>query len=511
MDLKSTSLHLCRNGHGHGGLSCRCRHLGAVGIPADGGGVQILAADLCLKGIGAAHHSLAAAADLYRCCGKHCRHVQILLKAGVGAGLFGDAVAPLYKDIAAFRHSGHRHRLGGIGDLVAQGGLAADRIGAQGAAAVLVHPVACLVQHRRFLRRGRGRGDLRAAGCCHGGAGVSGVLRTGGDVGSVGTTVLGVVGVGPQIAQQDLESGRLQVDVPALIIVGIAVAVAVLQRLGGVQELQPHLLTHGKQRHVEVVDLGLVHVGVVGVLRRHRGHRVDDDIRVGIAGLDRLHKGRIVGDKICHLHAGIVGAQHDHHPAGLHFCHCLSDGVAVVVPLEGHDTLVEGSMGADALLGAKLLQRDKTVGVETHRVGVADEQGLGLVLFSGVCRGCQQSGRGLVDLIMIRDIVLSLHLGGAVRDLHRTGDALAPADKGHSNADGQQQRKGTHKAYQHCLLLHGRQRLLFRLCILFHFFHLILLWGYVAPLLYPSSWSARSWQLLAYSTGWKGSSSSLLP
>ena len=145
-------------------------------------------------------------------------------------------------------------------------------------------------------------------------------------------------------------------DVPALVVIHIAVAVGVLKRLGRVEELDAQLLAHGQQRHVEIINAGLIHIGVVGVVGRDRRHRVDDDIGIGIAGLNGLHQRGVVADKVLGIHAVIVGAQHDDHPAGLHFCHCLCDGVAVIVPLEGDDALMQGGAGANALFCAELLQ-----------------------------------------------------------------------------------------------------------------------------------------------------------
>ena len=107
-------------------------------------------------------------------------------------------------------------------------------------------------------------------------------------------------------------------DVAALVIVGVAVAGGILEGFGRVEELQAHFLTHGQQCHIEVVDPGLVHVGIVGVVGRHRRHRVDDDVGVGVAGLDGLHQLLVIADEILHGHASVVGAQHDDHAAGLH-------------------------------------------------------------------------------------------------------------------------------------------------------------------------------------------------
>ena len=72
-----------------------------------------------------------------------------------------------------------------------------------------------------------------------------------------------------------------------------------------------------------------------------------------------VHQRGVVLDELVHAHAGIVGAQHDDHAAGLHFGHGLRDGVGVAVLFKGNDALVQGGMGANALLGAELLQADQ--------------------------------------------------------------------------------------------------------------------------------------------------------
>ena len=161
--------------------------------------------------------------------------------------------------------------------------------------------------------------------------------------------------MGAQIAQHGLQAHGLQVDIAGLVVILAAIAVGILQRFGAVEELQAHLLAHGQQGHVEVVDLGLVHVGVVCVVCRHRRHRVHDDVGVGVAFLNGLHQRGVVLDELVHAHAGIIGAQHDDHAAGLHFGHSLRDGVGAAVLFKGNDALVQGGMGANALLGAELL------------------------------------------------------------------------------------------------------------------------------------------------------------
>ena len=288
-----------------------------------------------------------------RGCRKHSGHIHVLVKIGIRAGALGHAIAPLDEHIAVLRHCGNSNSLGGAGHLDGKR-LTALVAAGQGTAAGFIYTVTGLIL--RFFLNSRGRDVLRAAGCFHGRAGVSGILGAGGDVIGVRTAILGLIGVGTQILQQHLQACRLEVDVPALVVIHIAVAVGILERLGRVEELDAQLLAHGQQRHVEIINTSLVHVGVVGVVGRDRRHRVDDDIGIGIAGLNGLHQRGVVADKVLGIHAVIVGAQHDDHPAGLHFCHCLCDGVAVIVPLEGDDALMQGGAGANALFCAELLQ-----------------------------------------------------------------------------------------------------------------------------------------------------------
>ena len=283
--------------------------------------------------------------------------------------------------------------------------------------------------------------------------------------------------MGAQILQQHLQACGLEVDVPALVIIHIAVAVGVLERLGRVEELDAQLLAHGQQCHVEIINAGLVHVGVVGVVGRNRRHRVDDDIGIGIAGLNGLYQRGVVADKVLSVHAVVVGAQHDDHPAGLHFCHRLRDGVAVIVPLEGDDALVQGGAGANALFRAELLQRDQAVSVQTHRVGIADKKGLFLIGITSISSPGEQCAGGLVDLVVVGDILLPFRGGrggnnGRIPRLLRR--VLAPLEHGKGDADGQQRRQCTHDAHQHRLLLHRSQRLILLLVIASHILSILL-------------------------------------
>ena len=227
--------------HLDGGLTRRLRHFRTVGVPADAVGSEVLAAQLCGKGVGIAQHGLAGAADMHGSRCKHGGHVHVLLEVRIGAGLLGHAVAPLDEHIAVLRHSRHADGLGGAGHFIGEGCLAAVAAAGKGAAG-LVHPVAGLIQHTLLFGRAC---SLRAAGCCHRRAGVRGILGAGGDVGGVRAAVVGLVSVGAQIAQHGLQAHGLQVDIAGLVVILAAIAVGILQRFGAVEELQAHLLTHG--------------------------------------------------------------------------------------------------------------------------------------------------------------------------------------------------------------------------------------------------------------------------
>ena len=415
----------------------------------------MLAAELGLEGVVSAHNGLAVAADLHRSCSKDGGHIQILLEVGIGTGLLGRAIAPLDEDVAFIRHRSHADRLGRPGDGAGQR-LAGVPVGAQRSAAGLIDPVAGLVLHRLLRRRGRFRGGstFRAAGRCHRRAGTEGVLRPGRDAAGIRAAVLGLIGVGAQIVQQHLQAGGLEVDVAGLVIIGVAVAGGVLEHFGGVQELHPQLFAHGEQRHVEVIDPGLIHVGVVGVVLRHRRHRVHDDVGVGVAGLDGLHQRGVIADEVLGAHAVVVGAQHDDHPAGLHFGHRLRHGVKGVVLFKGHDAVVQGNTGADALLGAELLQGDQAVGVQAHRVGVAEKERLVLISVSRIGGLGQQGAGSLIDLVMVGQIAVIRHRAVRGRRVHRVFSA---AEQIQGDPDGKQRGQCTHDAHQHGLLLQGGQ------------------------------------------------------
>ena len=177
--------------------------------------------------------------------------------------------------------------------------------------------------------------------------------------------------MGAEIVQSRLETSRLEVDVAIGVILRNAVAIFALQHLGGVQEADAQLLTQIQKSHIEIVDFGLIHVRVIGVIFRDGRHCVHDDVCVRVAGLNGLHQRRVVGDKLVDLHAGIVGAKRQHHTAGLHLGDGFGDGIMIAVVLKGHDAIVQCSLRTDALFGAELLQRDQAVVVQAYRIGIA--------------------------------------------------------------------------------------------------------------------------------------------
>ena len=432
----------------------------------------IFALQRSLKDIGAG--GSLAFRDVNGSSCKHGCHVQILLEAGIGTGLAGHAVAPLDEHIAVLRHSGHLNALGGAGHLDGKR-LAALVAAGQGAAAGFVHAIVRLIL--RFFLNNRGGDRLRAAGCLHRRAGVGGILGTGGDIIGIRAAILGLVGVGAQIAQRSLETSALEVDITVRVVIRLAVAIFSFEDLSRIQKFDPQLFAHVEQRHIKIIDFGLIHVGVIGVILRDRRHRVHDDIGVGVSLLNGLHQRGIVTDKISHLHAGVVGAKGHHDAAGLHFCHGLRDGVAVIVPLKGNDALVQGGTGANAFLGAELLQRDQTVGVQTHRVGIANKKGLLLIGVTSISSPGEQCAGSLVNLVVVGDILLPFRSGrrgnnGRIPRLLRR--ALAPLEHGKGDADGQQRRQCAHDAHQHRLLLHRGQRLVLLLIIASHILSILL-------------------------------------
>ena len=468
MDLIRSVDHGAVHHHSDAGLAGGLGDLLTVGVPAEVLGLGVLAAQSRLEGVGAAHSALALAGDVDRGRAEDCRDVQILLEVGVGAGLAGEAVAPLDEDVALRRDSGHGDGLVGVGDGVGHGAVAGVIADAQGAAAVLIDAVAGLellalagALAGRALRAAGALGltlagtDSLRAGSGHGGAGVGDILHgAGGDAVGVGAAVLGLQGVGAEIVQHCLEAGALEVDVAAGVVVRDAVAVAALEGLGGVEEADAQLLAHLQKGHVEVVNFGLIHVGVVGVVDRDRRHRVDDDVGVRVALLDGLNEGRVVGDEVSDFHAGVVGAEGHDHPAGLHLSHRLRDGVVVGVLLKGNDALAERGLSADALFGAELLQGDEAVVVEADSVGIAQKEGVVQIVRASVGGLRQQSGGGVVDLVVARQVFAG---GGVCHGLRDGGSRLLAAlfEKGGGDAEGQQHRQHAEDADQNGPMLHG--------------------------------------------------------
>ena len=78
----------------------------------------------------------------------------------------------------------------------------------------------------------------------------------------------------------------------------------------------------------------------------------------------------------------------------------------VGILLKGNDALVERDLGADALFGAELLQGDEAVVIEADGVGIAQKEGVVQIVRAGVGGLRQQSGGGVVDLVVARQVCL---------------------------------------------------------------------------------------------------------
>src|SRR5699024_6389646 len=141
-----------------------------------------------------------------------------------------------------------------------------------------------------------------------------------------GAAVLGVIGVGGDVVQHRLGAGFA--EAVGGDIAGIGIAGAVLEDLGGVEQLVAVLIAGHRQLLVDLVDEGLAGGGVVRGFG-HRGQRADDEVTVGVGGVQRfehvaeVHQETVGGGPV----GEIVAAQQDDHPAGLHLGQGLGDGV----------------------------------------------------------------------------------------------------------------------------------------------------------------------------------------
>ena len=463
----------CRDGDGR--LAGSGLNFLAVGVPADRIAAGVLAADFCVEDIGAAEQALALVADLHRHGGEDGGHIEVLLELRVRAGLAGHAVAPLDEDMPFGGHSRHTDGLACIGDAIAQRSLAGFVPGSQRAAAVLIDLIAGFIVDRLDRAAGALAGGFRAGGLNRR-AGVRDIFqRADRNVVGIRAVVGGLAGVGAQIVQRSLEPGALQMDVTTGVIICFAIAVVPLEGLGGVQELEAQLLTHAEQSHVHIVDLGLIHVGIGRVIRRDGRDGVDDDVGVRVAFPDSLYQRGVVADEVSHFHAGIVGAEGDDHAAGLHHGDSLCDGVGIAVLLKGDDPFVQRHLRADSLLGAKLLQGDQAVVVEADGVGIAEKKSFVLIGLARVGRLGQQGGGGVVDLVMVGQIIAPRR--SVCRHGVRIGDSwglpFAPLEQGQGDADSQQSRQRAYDADQNRLPLQRSHGLLVRLCPRIHIIHLI--------------------------------------
>lgn len=161
-------------------------------------------------------------------------------------------------------------RLGCICDAVCQAGLAALVPTAQGAAAALFHLITGLKLDAGSLRAAdafysrRKKRVFPSWGACTAELGLDKTFqRTGGNIIGVRAAILGLVGVGAQIVQRGLETGALEVDITIRVVIRLTVAIFSFEDLSRIQKFDPQLFTHVEQCHIKIIDLGLIHVGVI--------------------------------------------------------------------------------------------------------------------------------------------------------------------------------------------------------------------------------------------------------
>ena len=244
-------------------------------------------------------------------------------------------------------------------------------------------------------------------------------------------------------------------DVAILEIAALAVAVAALQHLCGVQELIALALAHLHQRLVELVDGGHAHVWVAAVVLRDGRNGIHNDVAVLIRLVNRREQVLVLLDEIVLAHAaiGVVGAEGHDHPPWLHLGDGIRNGVLGAVALEGHALGAGGGLHAHALLAHKLVQGDQAVVVHAHRVGVAHEH-RGFHVFLACVLGFCQNGAGVrVNLVLAAVVALRRRIGiRAGRCIVLSGFA----DHHRRNRQGHNDRQRADGQHNAGLLLFGR-------------------------------------------------------
>lgn len=125
----------------------------------------------------------------------------------------------------------------------------------------------------------------------------------------------------------------------------------------------------------------------------------------------------------------------------------------VGVLLKGNDALAERDLSADALFGAELLQGDEAVVIEADGVGIAQKEGVVQIVRAGVGGLRQQSGGGVVDLVVARQVFAGG--SGSLCRLRDGGGRLLLFEEGGGDAEGQQHRQHAEDADQNGPMLHG--------------------------------------------------------
>ena len=186
------------------------------------------------------------------------------------AGRRGDAVAP-FVEHEALRCHGRNVDAGAGGCLNLQAGDAGLAVAGQRALGRVLHLIAGGELFRGSCRLSRIPAD-----------GLGSTLR---NIAGVGAAVHCVVSVALGVFQHNTCAGGTVAA--ALKVRAFRVAIAVFQRLGGVQVLDVQIAADRGQRLIELVNVGL-NLGGIGAVLLHRGHRHGNDIAVRIGGPDAL-------------------------------------------------------------------------------------------------------------------------------------------------------------------------------------------------------------------------------
>ncbi len=146
------------------------------------------------------------------------------------------------------------------------------------------------------------------------------------------------------------------------------------------------------------------------MILRQRRNGIYNNVSIRISRLYSLYQLRIIIYKGLCVHPVVICTQHNYNSTGFHHGHGIYHGIKCIRVFKCDKRFGNRTLNADSFLCTKLLQRNKTIIIVTHRVGIAQKERFVEIFFSSIfCFGQNRSGCGIY-LIIVCKIGSFLHL-----------------------------------------------------------------------------------------------------